>query len=125
MDRKISTIIVDNYSSNDCMIDILSEKLSSIGSLELHGKIFHMHCVALILNLIVKECLNVIRVEVKKIHENCAYWSATPSRVETFKDAARQLHLPCNGKLSLCDGSCPRTRPDQEAELDPRRSPLF
>ena len=38
MDRKISTIVVDNCSSNDGMIDILLEKLSSIGSLVLHGK---------------------------------------------------------------------------------------
>ena len=42
MDIKISTINVDNCSSNDGMIDILSKKLSSIGSLVLHGKIFHM-----------------------------------------------------------------------------------
>ena len=40
MDRKISIITVDNCSSNDGMIDILSEKLSSIGSLVLHEKIF-------------------------------------------------------------------------------------
>ena len=42
MDRKISTITMDKCSCNDGMIDILLEKLSSIGSLVLHGKIFHM-----------------------------------------------------------------------------------
>ena len=42
MDRKLSTITVDNCSSNDGMIDILSEKLSLSGSLLLNGKIFHM-----------------------------------------------------------------------------------
>ena len=42
MDRKLSTITVDNCSSNDDMIDILSEKLSLSGSLLLNGKIFHM-----------------------------------------------------------------------------------
>ena len=88
MDRKISTIIVDNCSSNDGVIDILLEKLSSIGSLGLHGKIFHMCCAAHISNLIVKEGLNVIEVEIEKIHENVAYWLATPSRVENFEDAA-------------------------------------
>ncbi|RVW94116.1 Zinc finger BED domain-containing protein RICESLEEPER 2 [Vitis vinifera] len=81
MDRKLSTITVDNCSSNDAMIDILSEKLSSSGSLLLNGKIFHMRCAAHVLNLIVKE--------------------ATPSRVEKFEDAARQLCLPCNKKLCL------------------------
>ena len=78
MDRKLSTITVDNCSSNDGMIDILLEKLSSSGSLLLNGKIFHMRCAAHVLNLIVKEGLDVIRVEIEKIHESVAYWSATP-----------------------------------------------
>ncbi|WKA08905.1 hypothetical protein VitviT2T_026588 [Vitis vinifera] len=99
--RKLSTITVDNCSSNDGMIDILSEKLSSSGSLLLNGKIFHMRCAAHVLNLIVKEGLDVIRVEIEKIRESVAYWSATPSRVEKFEDAARQLRLPCNKKLCL------------------------
>ena len=52
MDRKISTITVDNCSSNDGMIDILCEKLSLNNSLSLNGKVFHMQCVAHILNLV-------------------------------------------------------------------------
>ena len=101
MDRKLSTITVDNCSSNDGMIDILLEKLSSSGSLLLNGKIFHMRCATHVLNLIVKKGLDVIRVEIEKIRESVAYWSATPSRVEKFEDAARQLRLPCNKKLCL------------------------
>ena len=101
MDRKLSTITVDNCSSNDGMIDILSEKLSSSGSLLLNGKIFHMRCAAHVLNLIVKEGLDVIRVKIEKIHESVAYWLAIPSRVEKFEDAACQLCLPCNKKLCL------------------------
>ncbi|RVW15815.1 Zinc finger BED domain-containing protein RICESLEEPER 2 [Vitis vinifera] len=99
MDRKLSTITVDNCSSNDGMIDILSEKLSSSGSLLLNGKIFHMRCATHVLNLIVKEGLDVIRVEIEKIRESVAYWSATPSRVEKFEDSACQLRLPCNKKI--------------------------
>ncbi|KAL6312943.1 hypothetical protein AAG906_022723 [Vitis piasezkii] len=91
MDRKLSTITVDNCS----------KKLSSSGSLLLNGKIFHMRCATHVLNLIVKEGLDVIRVEIEKIRESVAYWSATPSRVEKFEDAARQLRLPCNKKLCL------------------------
>ncbi|KAL6335030.1 hypothetical protein AAG906_025817 [Vitis piasezkii] len=99
--RKLSTITMDNCLSNDGMIDILSEKLSSSGSLLLNGKIFHMRYAAHVLNLIVKEGLDVIRVEIEKIRESIAYWSATPSRVEKFEDATRQLRLPCNKKLCL------------------------
>ena len=101
MDRKLSTTTVDNCSSNDGMIDILLKKLSSSGSLLLNGKIFHMRCATHVLNLIVKKGLDVIRVEIEKIRESVAYWSATPSRVEKFEDAACQLCLPCNKKLCL------------------------
>ena len=101
MDRKISTIIVDNCSSNDGMIDILREKLSLNNSLLLNGKVFHMRCATHILNLIVKEGLDVIRVEIEKLRDSVAFWSATPSRVVKFKDATRQLWIPCNKKLCL------------------------
>ncbi|KAL6315305.1 hypothetical protein AAG906_000397 [Vitis piasezkii] len=84
---------VDNCSSNDGMINILVEKLSLSDSLLLNGKIFHMRCAAHVLNLIVKEGLDVIEVEIEKIRESVAYWSATPSRMEKFEDAAHQLHV--------------------------------
>ena len=105
MDRKISTITIDNYSSNDGMIDILREKLSLNNSLLLNGKVFHMRCAAHILNLVVKEGLDVIRVEIEKIHDSVAFWSATPSIVEKFEDATRQLRIPCNKKLCLDCGT--------------------
>ncbi|RVW95526.1 putative AC transposase [Vitis vinifera] len=59
------------------------------------------NCSTHVLNLIVKEGLDVIRVKIEKIHESVAYWLAIPSRVEKFEDAARQLCLPCNKKLCL------------------------
>ena len=48
-----------------------------------------------------KEGLDVIRVEIEKIHNSVAFWSATPLRVEKFEDATRQLRIPCNKKLCL------------------------
>ena len=101
MDRKISTITVDNCSSNGGMIDILVEKLSLRGSLLLNGNIFHMRCAAHVLNLIVKEGLDVIGKEIEKIRDSVAYWSTTPSRVEKFEDADHQLRIPCDKKLTL------------------------
>ena len=101
MDRKISTITIDNCSSNGGMINILYEKLSLNNSLLLNGKFFHMRCTTQILNLVVKEGLDVIRVEIEKIRDSVAFWLATPSRVEKFEDATRQLRIPCNKKLCL------------------------
>ena len=73
VNRKISIVIVDNCSNNDGIIDILVEKLSLSNSLLLNGKFFHMRCAAHVLNLIVKEGLDVIGVEIEKIRESVAY----------------------------------------------------
>ncbi|CAL5400606.1 unnamed protein product [Camellia sinensis] len=66
IDRKISTVTVDNCSTNDAMITMLMDKLSNT-LLLLGGTLFHMRCCAHILNLIVKDGLDVIRVSVEKI----------------------------------------------------------
>ena len=101
MDRKVSTITMDNCSSNDGMINILVEKLSLSDSLLLNGKFCHMQFVAHVLNLIVKKGLDVIEVEIENFRESVACWSATPSRMEKFEDATHQLRIPCNKKSSL------------------------
>ena len=71
MDRKVFTVTLDNCSSNDEMINILVEKLSLSDSLLLNGKKFHMRCATHVLNLIVKEGLDVIKIEIEKIRECC------------------------------------------------------
>ncbi|KAG5557770.1 hypothetical protein RHGRI_007881 [Rhododendron griersonianum] len=68
IDMKISSITVDNCSTNDAMIDLLWDKLDS-ASLMLGGELFHMRCCAHILNLIVKDGLDVIKVGTEKIRE--------------------------------------------------------
>ena len=42
-----------------------------------------------------------LEFKLKKIRDSVAFWSATPSRVEKFEDATRQLWIPCNKKLCL------------------------
>ncbi|KAF7128988.1 hypothetical protein RHSIM_Rhsim10G0125900 [Rhododendron simsii] len=78
IDRKISSITVDNGSSNDAMIDLLWDKLDNT-SLMLGGDLFHMRCCAHILNLIVKDGMDVIKVireMAKRMVENFdKYWS--------------------------------------------------
>ena len=85
IDRKISTVTVDNCSTNDAMITMLMDKLSN-SSLLLGGMLFHMRCCAHILNLIVKDGLDVIRVGVEKMRGSVAYWTATPKRLEKFEE---------------------------------------
>ncbi|CAN1835893.1 Putative AC transposase [Linum perenne] len=52
-----------------------------------------MRCSAHILNLIVKDGLDVIRDGIEKIRASVLYWTCTPRRVEKFKDTARQLKI--------------------------------
>ena len=47
-----------------------------------------MRCCAHILNLIVKEGLEIIKESVEKIRESVAFWIATPKRLEKFVETA-------------------------------------
>ncbi|XP_022873604.1 zinc finger BED domain-containing protein RICESLEEPER 2-like [Olea europaea var. sylvestris] len=100
IDQKLSTLTVDNCTTNDAMINIMLDKLS-LGSLLLNGEFFHLRCCAHILNLIVKDGLDVISPSVERIRDSVSYWSATPKRVETFEAVARQMKIPCGKKLVL------------------------
>ncbi|KAF7147847.1 hypothetical protein RHSIM_Rhsim03G0115700 [Rhododendron simsii] len=73
--RKLSTLTVDNCTTNDAMIDLLVEKL---GGDHIRCKsLFHVQCVAHILNLIVKYGLDVIKSSIVKLklkdsqYKNC------------------------------------------------------
>ena len=49
------------------------------------GKLLHMRYSAHILNLIVKDGLEVLKDAIENIHDSVAYWTATPKRVEKFE----------------------------------------
>ena len=101
LDRKVSTITVNNCSTTDTLLGSLSDKFVVSGSLILNGKLLHMRCAAHILNLIVQDGLDVIKVSIGKIRDSVAYWTATQSREEKFEEAARQLKIACTKKLAL------------------------
>ncbi|KAL5179298.1 putative AC transposase [Glycine soja] len=90
IDTKLSTITLDNCSTNDCMIEKIKNKLQ-LGTLIKEGAFLHMRCCAHILNLIEKDGLGVVKDGVEKIRDSVAYWIATPKRLEKFQDTAKQL----------------------------------
>ncbi|KAK1379649.1 hypothetical protein POM88_026393 [Heracleum sosnowskyi] len=100
LDRKLSCLTVDNCTTNDAMIEILLEKLDS-SSLIAGGSLFHMRCSAHILNLIVKDGLEVIKSGVEKIRDSVAYWTATPKREEKFEETTRQLREASIGYATI------------------------
>ncbi|CAN0928720.1 Putative AC transposase [Linum grandiflorum] len=103
IDTKVSTITLDNYSTNDAMIAKLKKKLV-LPYLLREGAFIHMRCSAHILNLIVKDWLVVVKDGIETIRDSVAYWLATPKRLEFFQETCKQLRVPCERRLVL---DCP------------------
>ena len=81
-------------------------------ALPLGGKFFHMRCCAHILNLIVKDGLEIIDGSIEKIRDSVAYWRATPKREEIFEQACDSLSVPYSKKLKLDCKTRWNSRPD-------------
>ncbi|KAG6479357.1 hypothetical protein ZIOFF_062820 [Zingiber officinale] len=90
--RSISTITIDNCSTNDSLKNYVMHKLDH-STLILGGSLFHMHYVAHILNLVVQDDLDVIAPSVEKIRESVTYWRASPKREQKFDDVAHIIML--------------------------------
>ena len=100
IEDKVSTVTLDNASTNDAMISLLKQKFDP-SCFILNGELLHMRCCAHILNLIVRDGLSVIGDSIDKIRDSVAYWSGTPKRYEKFEENARHLGVACTKKLSL------------------------
>ncbi|CAN1732014.1 Putative AC transposase [Linum perenne] len=103
VDTKVSTITLDNCSTNDRMLENVKTKLA-LPLLIKDEALIHMRCSAHILNLVVKDGLDVVRDGIEKIRESVCYWMATPKRLEFFQETAKQLKLRHDKRLVL---DCP------------------
>ena len=99
LDRKISTVTLNNCSTNDAMVERLKGLLST-ELMILGGNFFHMRCVTHILNLVVKDGLSVIESGIACVRDNVSYWSSSPKRVETFELTCCQIQMDVK-KLGL------------------------
>ncbi|KAM0865684.1 hypothetical protein ACQ4PT_043104 [Festuca glaucescens] len=100
LEGKVSTITLDNCTSNDKAVDELTDKLN-LPSLMLNGKYLHMRCCAHVLNLIVKDGMNVMEKGIGRVRDSVAYWSATPKRHEKFEKMAKTLNIKYSRRLNL------------------------
>ena len=100
IDRKLSTITIDNCSTNDAMIRLVLNKLDT-SSLMLGGSMLHMRCATHILNLIVQDGLSLISDGIEMIRDSVIYWTGSPKRRQKFEENARQLHVQCTKELVL------------------------
>ncbi|KAG6478920.1 hypothetical protein ZIOFF_062368 [Zingiber officinale] len=96
-----SVPIEANEATLNNTLDVeISDKLPP-SSLILEGKLFHMRCCAHILNLVVRDGLELIGDSIETIRYSVAFWIATPKRDEKFIETARQLKVPSTKKLEL------------------------
>jgi len=72
LEIKIPSIVVDDCRTNDLMMNLLLDKFDS-SSLILDENFLHMQCSAHILNLIVKDGLDVIVMGIERIRECIAF----------------------------------------------------
>ncbi|KAL5173087.1 putative AC transposase [Glycine soja] len=93
IDTKLSTITLDNCTTNDVIIDKIKDKFH-LGSFLKDGSLLHMRCCAHILNLIVKDGLE----------DSVAYWTITTKRKGKFEETTKQLRIPYTKNLAL---DCP------------------
>nr|XP_051184072.1 zinc finger BED domain-containing protein RICESLEEPER 2-like [Lolium perenne]XP_051184073.1 zinc finger BED domain-containing protein RICESLEEPER 2-like [Lolium perenne] len=100
LEGKVSTITLDNCTSNDKAVEELTDKLNT-QSLMLNGKYLHMCCCAHVLNLIVKDGMNVLEKGIGRVRDSVAYWSATPKRHERFEKMAKTLNIAYTRRLNL------------------------
>jgi hypothetical protein len=81
-------------------MQILPDKLDT-KPLMLEGKYLHMRCATHILNLIVKDGLDVMESVIERVHDSVAFWSVTPKRHERFEKMARLINTEYTCRLSL------------------------
>ncbi|KAH9723905.1 BED-type domain-containing protein [Citrus sinensis] len=97
IERKLSSIIVDNAATNGRMIDFMLLALDK-NDLILGGQKFHVRCCAHILNLTVKDGLSVIGDLIANIRESFIFWSGSPKRKSSFDENARKLVITSGRK---------------------------
>ena len=66
MDRKLSSMTLDNCTTIDAIVEKLLLRFDP-GTLISNGKFFHMRCTAHILNLVVRDGLKVIETGLERL----------------------------------------------------------
>ncbi|PIA43528.1 hypothetical protein AQUCO_01900132v1 [Aquilegia coerulea] len=104
IEDKVSTITLDNVSSNDSAVRFMKEQFERKGKLYFNGRIFHVRCCAHILNLIVQDGLAPIKSAIENVRESVKYITLIPSRLHIFNVIVNNFCLPTHMSLIL---DCP------------------
>ncbi|KAK9733080.1 hypothetical protein RND81_04G042100 [Saponaria officinalis] len=78
--EKVSSIVVDNCTTNDAMMEVLKPKFD-VRYTMLNGEFLHMRC--------------------KKIRDCVSFWTTTPKRIEMFENKVRFVKHEFTRRLTL------------------------
>ncbi|XP_058726692.1 zinc finger BED domain-containing protein RICESLEEPER 2-like [Vicia villosa] len=98
--RNVSTITVDNASSNDVAVKYLEHKIINMNELLLDGFGFHMRCCAHILNLVVRDGLKVASTLISNVRNVIRSVRSSPHRALNFNKCVGYVGITC--KKSIC-----------------------
>ncbi|KAL5705096.1 hypothetical protein ACHQM5_023441 [Ranunculus cassubicifolius] len=92
-------MVLDNCSTNDCIVDILCAYFKEKGYLLNEGVLFHIRCVAHILNIIVQDGLESIEEALIKIRNTVRIIRKSQVKYKIFRESVRQSNIKCERKL--------------------------
>ena len=98
--RSVSTITVDNASSNDVAISYLKRRLKNKNALLGEGDFLHMRCAAHVLNLVVMDGLKEQNSAISNVRNAVRFVRFSPQRALKFKECVEISRITC--KKSLC-----------------------
>uniref|UniRef100_A0A803MZ21 PpiC domain-containing protein n=1 Tax=Chenopodium quinoa TaxID=63459 RepID=A0A803MZ21_CHEQI len=90
----ILTYEVNNATYNDVVVRALKDSISCQAILPYGGKLFHVHCCAHILNILVHDGLEEIEDVIYKVRESVKHVIASIARLNIFSEICKQLKLP-------------------------------
>ena len=82
-------------------MDLLQENLLAKYMLHCNGDLFHVRCATHVLNLIVKDGLEVIDGVITDIRESVKYIKGSTSRKEKFEEIIVEMGIDCGSRSTL------------------------
>ncbi|XP_024013940.1 zinc finger BED domain-containing protein RICESLEEPER 2-like [Eutrema salsugineum] len=103
LEKKVFSITLDNATNQTSMQRILKGRLqmTSGSGLLCEGKYLHVRCCAHILNLIVKESLELAKDLLHDIRESVRYVKSSQQRIESFASCVERENIKGGAGLSL------------------------
>jgi len=98
--RNVSTITVDNASSNNVVVVVLKRRINNMNGLVLDGGNLHFRCCSHILNLVVNDGLKTNQPAISKIRTAVRFVRSSPQRLSKFKECVEFAEI--TSKKLLC-----------------------